>query len=207
MLRGGYEQARFVLLLVLQIVSCVVTNQLNITIPRFSNAISAMFLICLGQLINQKLKPKYDNVWIFLTSLLIIIQSVALTGVVGLNNNDYRDVLQLDVVALAALYCICFIAKKIERNYVGKLLRRCGNDSFYIMGLHIVGFHVFTMALVWVGLFPAEQLQKLMTPTTGNFLLLLLYTIFGIGVPLLIMYVIRKIKDIINKLDLSKLKA
>lgn len=154
-----------------------------------------MFLICIGQTINQKIKPSYNNIWVFIASILIIVQSVVLTGIVGLNHNDYQNVLQLDVVAVAALYAICYVSRKIEGSKIGKLLERCGNDSFYIMGLHIVGFHVLTSIMVWMGIVQSEMSAKLMSPRICNVLLLFLYVVFGMGMPLLIMKTIRKIKS------------
>lgn len=193
--RGGYETARFVLLLALQVASCMSTNMLGFTIPRFSNAVSVMLLICIGQILNRKLKLEYNNIWLVIGSLLVIIQSVALTGVVGLNHNNYHDVLQLDVVAVAALYVIGYLSKKLDGSKIGNVFKRCGKDSFYIMGLHIVGFKLLSMLLIQMGIVANDELAKTMTPRTDSPLLLCLYTLAGMAFPLCLMSMIRKLKS------------
>ena len=184
-----------IILLSLQSVSCIATNVYGFTIPRFSNAISIMLLLYIGQQLNGKLKVKFDNIYLFVISVLVVYESSLLIGSIGLNHNGYKDVLQLTVGCTAALYAVCFIAKKLEKWRIGKVLELCGRESFYIMGLHIVGFKLCTMMLMSVGIIN-NGLENLMTPQIGNnVFLLIVYTLCGMFFPVAFMYGFRKVKS------------
>lgn len=191
--KRGYGKA--VVLLALQIMSCVATNVLGITIPRVSNAITAMFLIYIGQEMNNRCRLKFDNPYVCIAALLIVYESSLISGSVGLNKNHYHDVLQLTIGCMAALYAVCFMSKKIEQTWGGRLLMLCGRESFYIMGLHIVGFHICTILLNSLGIVDGG-LARLMTPSIGNnAALLLTYTAFGLFFPLLFIKLFRICKS------------
>lgn len=190
---GGYVVP--LILLALQIVSCVATNVYEITIPRFSNAISVMLLLYIGQQLHGRLKVKFDNPYLFVVSILVVYESSLLIGPIGLNHNGYKDVLQLTVGCTAALYAVCFISKKLEKRRIGKVLELCGRESFYIMGLHIVGFKLCTMLLMALGIIDGG-LENLMTPHLGhNVFLLIVYTLCGLFFPIAFMYGFRKLKS------------
>ena len=194
---GGYIVP--LILLALQIISCVATNVYGITIPRFSNAISAMLLLYIGQQLHGRLKVKFDNPYLFVAAILIVYESSLLIGPIGLNHNGYKDVLQLSVGCTAALYAVCFISKKLEKCRIGKVLELCGRDSFYIMGLHIVGFKLCTMLLMALGIVD-DGLEYLMTPQLGNnVILLIVYTLFGLFFPIAFMYGFRKLKSFMSQ--------
>ena len=192
---GGYCIP--VILLALQTASCILTNVYGLTIPRVSNAISVMLLLYIGQQLYGKLQVKFDNPYLLAVALLIVYESSLLTGTVGLNHNGYKDVLHLTVGGTAALYVVCFVSKKLEGCHIGKWLELCGRDSFYIMGLHIVGFKLCTMALMALGIVDGG-LEKTMTPALGgNILFLVIYTAFGMVMPLVFITAFRKMKSLI----------
>ena len=73
----------------------------------------------------------------------------------------------------------------------------CGRESFYIMGLHIVGFKLCTMALMGIGVVDGG-LERIMTPEINvNILLLLVYTACGMVIPLILIASFRKVKSLI----------
>ena len=192
---GGYCVP--VILLALQTASCIFTNVYGLTIPRFSNAISVMLLLYIGQQLHGKLQVKFDNPYLLVAALLIVYESSLLTGNVFLNHNSFKDVLHLTVGSTAALYVICYVSKKLEGCRIGKWLELCGRESFYIMGLHIVGFKLCTMALMGIGVVDGG-LERLMTPEiNGNILLLLVYTACGMVIPLILIASFRKVKSLI----------
>ena len=84
-----------------------------------------------------------------LYSLFIILQQFR--GGVSLNSNKYNDVLTLTVSSVMALYVVCYFSKKIENSHIGHLLSKCGKDSFYIMGLHFLGFKIGSCILSLFG--------------------------------------------------------
>lgn len=188
----NYEMARGVILFMVCVVSCSATNLLGFTIPRFNNVLTAMWLIYCGYILNQYLKVQYNNKWIVFASGVLVYHIASLRGGIGLNSNSYSDVLSLTISSIASLYVICYFAKKIEWNVIGKCLAYCGKESFYIMALHFVGFKLMTMILNVCGCH--YDLASLTAPTKGDFLFSLLYIVMGVVFPLAFMCLFRKLK-------------
>lgn len=118
-------------------------------------------------------------------------------GGVSLNGNYYRDTLSLILVSVAALYVICFLSRQLEGHAVGKFLALCGKDSFYIMGLHFVGFKLGTIGLNWCG--ADLPLAALTAPAGDSLGLLLIYLGFGVLFPVAFMWGFRQIKAVVWK--------
>ena len=91
-----------------------------------------------------------------------------------------------------ALYVVCYFSKKIENSHIGHLLSKCGKDSFYIMGLHFLGFKIGSCIL---SLFEVNtDLASLTAPAGKSFLLLVYYWIFAIVFSIVFMALFRKVK-------------
>ena len=112
--------------------------------------------------------------------------------------NDYSDVIVLTATSFACLYVVCYVSKLIDKlTWLNKVFSAIGRDSFYIMGLHFIGFKIGTLFLSW---FCIEMPLAELLPTVGeNRLLLFYYALFGIGLPLAFMYIFRIIRNIIWK--------
>lgn len=187
-----YESIRCFALLFLCIFSCTMSNSFNITIPRFNNTLTAMWLIYCGYMLRNKLHWNFTNKIGCLTSIFIIYHITIIQGGVALNSNSYHDVITLTISAIAALYIINFISQKIERTYIGSILAFCGKNSFYIMGLHFIGFKLGTIILSWINI--KLELGELMAPAKSSFPLLLFYLIFSIAFSLGFIELLRQIK-------------
>lgn len=188
-----YEWTRFIVLLAMCVAAGILSNKYGLTIRRFSNTFTAMLLIYIGKIMYQKTKLSFDNGFVMVVCTLIVFEVACMLGGVSLNGNEYKDVLQLIVAAPATLYIIMYTGKHIEHLRVGKFLAYIGNNSFYVMALHFVGFKLCTMTLDAIG-FRGGNIGEL-TPNIGsNALLLLLYALFGVGGPLMFMWGFRKVK-------------
>lgn len=184
-----------VLLLLLAIVSCLLTQNYSITISRFSTAVTAMFLIWVGMFINKRLCWSYDNKWMFIGCLLIFTQCILLEKVrITMANNQYQDILQIVVGSSCLIYVWGYIAKRISNTLIGRFLAMVGRESLYVMALHILGFFICNSLLKTIGVYSSDSPHGLYTYNMdGNVCVLVLYILFGIGVPLLTICVFRKI--------------
>ena len=112
--------------------------------------------------------------------------------------NDFSDIIVLTVTSFACLYVVCFLSKLIEKiAWINIVLSAIGRDSFYIMGLHFIGFKIGTVILHCFGI--EMPLAELLPPVGSNGLMFLYYAVFGIGVPLAIVNIFRVVKNIIWK--------
>lgn len=193
-----YEWMRGIALLAMCIVAGILSNKYGLTIRRFSNTFTAMLLIYVGKIMYQKMKLSFDNGYLAIICGLVAFEVACMLGGVSLNGNEYKDILQLIGAAPAVLYIIMYIGKHIETNVVGKAIAYVGNNSFYVMALHFVGFKLCTLALQGIG-YRGASLSDLTPGVGGDILLLFLYTFFGVGFPLFFMWGFRKCKTIILK--------
>lgn len=184
-----------IILISLMTISCILTQVLQLTINRVNITMTAMGLIYIGMLINQKLKLKFNNPWIMAASVLIFVGSVAIHNIdINLARNQYPDVITLVAVSCCFLYVVGFFAKTIENSILGNILAYIGRDSLYIMALHILGLFACNSILLKCGVFASTSSHGMYTYLlNGSIWMLLIYTVFGVSVPLLIMYVFRKI--------------
>ena len=193
-----YEWMRGIALLSMCMVAGILSNKYGLTIRRFSNTFTAMLLIYVGRIMYQKIKLSFDNGYLAIVCGLVAFEVACMLGGVSLNGNEYKDILQLIGGAPAVLYIIMYIGKHIETNVVGKAIAYVGNNSFYVMALHFVGFKLCTLALQGIG-YGGASLSDLTPGVGGDILLLFVYAFFGVGFPLLFMWGFRKCKTIILK--------
>lgn len=181
--------------------SCICTQKYGIKIPRLSTAFSAMFLIWTGMIINQKFKWTFDNNWMLVICIIIFTQYVLLQKVtLKLANNRYQDMMQLSVGTCSLIYIWGYIAKRITKTFAGRVLSKLGRESFYLMALHIFGFFLCNSLLKNLGVFSELSPHGLYTYNmNGNFWVFILYLLFGILVPMLIISCFRSIKTFISR--------
>lgn len=74
-------------------------------------------------------------------------------GAINLARNSYDNIALLFVGGFSTLYVLCFIAKKIDNLYIGKIISFFGKESFYIMSFHVAGLFLCNMILVKWGRF------------------------------------------------------
>lgn len=191
------DVARALVLFAGCIISCQLTNIVGFTIPRVNNTITAMWLIYCGYLMMNVLKLKFDNNFAAVFCGLVVYHIATMQGGIVLNSNEYTDVLSLTISAVAALYVIAYLSKKIENGAVGKALAWCGKESFYIMALHFVGFKLCTLLLSVFGV--NLQLSSLLAPADQNIWFTLLYLCFGVMFPLIFIVGFRWVKRKLRK--------
>lgn len=192
-----------IVMLLLLILSCILTRVFHLTISRVNITMTAMGLIYIGMHMNQKLTLNFNNPWIMIASVLTFIGAIIIYDDININlaKNQYPDVITLVAVSCSLLYFVGFFAKTIENSILGNALAYIGRESLYIMALHILGLFVCNSILLKWGVFDCTSSHGMYTYLlNGNIWLLLVYTIFGVLVPLLIMFIFRTIIGVGRKL-------
>lgn len=190
-----------VVLMIIAVASCVLSQNYHITVSRFSTAATAMFLIWYGMIINKKWQWRYDQWWVLIFAIVIFIHCILMhRGRMTLAHNQYQDLAMLIAGSSAAIYIWGFIGKKIEKNFVGKFLALMGRESLYLMAFHITGFFACNSLMESFGVFSPIEGRGLYTYNLGNNgLLLLLYVGFGIATSFAIIFAFRGLKVLIMK--------
>lgn len=176
--------------LVLVVMSNFSTNLFGIVLPKINNSISGMGLIYLGSYMFQRGLCDYVNKYTFLISLMLLWNISLLDNQISLNKNAYNSVLQLIGITISAYYTYAFIAKKIERSYLGKAISFIGEYSFAIMGLHFVGFKICSMFLSFLTGNDVASYYLTTPDLGGNYFYIFSYYIFGIFIPIVIVRII-----------------
>lgn len=190
----------FITLLLLLLSSVTLTEIFSITIPRISIAMSSMILIYIGYYFNQILKVKYDSKFLFCISIIFLIINAVFIGKIALNINKIINPLTFLITSICGIYMLCFLAKKMEKLKISKILSTCGKYSFQIMAFHLLSFK---MAMLIITKCNIENVTKLsdLVPKTSNVIAFIIYMIVGTIVPVLIVKLFEKIKNslFINK--------
>lgn len=189
----NYRYVRFVITLFLMLISSFLTNVVDITIPRFNNTLTAVFLIDLCQLLYTKLNLKFNNVYMFITSFVILL-SLPFYGSFSLNQNQFINPAFLIVESICGMYMFFYISKKLSTTKVNRILTYVGSNSFYIMALHLVSFKICSM-IIWHT--SDSVLVWKLTPKTTNIMFLIFYVLFGSFVPCAIGSIVNRIKKTI----------
>ena len=183
-----FQIGQMLLFLIPAIVYSFISYKYNISIPRYQQIFSAIWLIYVGMIMNQYIKMKYNNKYIFILCLIIVY-------IFCVFNYDFKkNIVSYTLCTISACYALCYISIFINNHcyYLKRILTFIGRDSFYIMALHLLGFKVMTLI---INLFGYQQnLALLSAPTSDNILFYILYVIAGTFIPLLMIYLFRIIK-------------
>ncbi len=115
--------------------------------------------------------------------------------------NDFSDVIVLTITSCACLYVVCYISKKAARiDWIKTVLSAVGRNSLYIMGLHFIGFKIATIIINLRGF--NKKLAILVPEAGSDLLLFIIYILFGVGIPLMIVFWIRVIKRFVFSLKI-----
>jgi fucose 4-O-acetylase-like acetyltransferase len=126
---------------------------------------------------------------------LVIYHVSTITSEIAFNSNKYDDIMSFTASTLGYVYLICFICKKLESCLCSRIFSYIGSRSFYIMGLQFTGFKCCTYILNQFGY--NFNMAELTTPQIDNVFLLLLYMVFGVLIPILIVNIFRYSKKMI----------
>ena len=175
-----------IVLFMLAVISCVLTQRYDITISRFSISLTAMFLIWWGMILNQKIHLQYDNIWVFIMALVLFVQCMLLQhSVPVLARNQYQDLLHLIIGSSSLIYIWGYIGNKMQQSFTGRFFSFLGRESLYLMAFHIFGFFICNSLLLWIGVFNASDEKEMYTfAIFDNYLLLILYVTISIVVSL-----------------------
>lgn len=175
----------------------------GIKIPRISNALTIIFFIYGGMLIKQRFKSGFDNCGLLIASLLLYVSCIILPHeYMSFPVNRFPDLIMPFVLSVVAVYAILFLSRYIERTrFSSRVLSYIGENSLYIMALHILGFFICTKLMNIIGI--GEGLPMASTLYTyevgSNFILAITYLLFGIAFPLLALYCYKQAKCSIIK--------
>ena len=187
------EKVIFTILILLMLISTTLTQIFSFTIPRISIAMTAMILIYIGFYFNQIINLKYNNKFILFVSIITLICNTLYVDRLRMNKNIIMNPVTFLTSAIAGLYLLCFIGKRIEKNRIGKLLEICGKYSFSIMAFHLISFKV---AILIINNLKIENITVIsdLEPLTSNIIGIIIYMLIGTSIPILIAKIIEFIK-------------
>ncbi len=202
--RLPFEILRASILFALFLIAYCLSRWDILSVPRFNNSFTAMWLIYLGMLI-RRWNISFDRLLPALIFAAVVVLFTYITRGVSLNENRFDGVVILSLTSFCALYAICYLSRRLTDTKVGNLMAYIGRDSFHIMAYHLIAFKVCTMLLNLIGYNPlatdsagttATPLPlDILTPDVGsNIFLWLIYLAAGTLLPLLPIALYRRLK-------------
>lgn len=194
--REHYESKRALAVFFVGFISFLFSHQLGVSITRITPSLCATLLIYIGFVANKKVRLKFDNKYVYILSIFILID-IVLTWKkdVSMASDTYLDLMFLIVGTFCSLYALCYIAKKIETLRFGKLMALFGKESYNIMALHLLGFKIATGILMLAGIH--KPLDELYSPAS-NIAELTLYVICAVFFSLFVSLIINKVKKYVR---------
>ncbi len=188
-----YEWVRFGFLLSCCIASSVLTHIFDISIPRFNITLTAIWWIYLGHQLHNRLRVEFSSFSLFLVSLTTYVLST-LPWPEGPWAAVCQETVRNTLAYVCALYAVCYVARRMERlPIISNALAYCGRESFYIMGLHFVGFKAAAYLLLLLGV--PTSLSALCPSTHGYAWIVALCLFFGVMLPIALARLIHLTKN------------
>lgn len=180
----------------------------GVKIPRLGNAFTIMIFIYAGMLFKQRCSIRFNSLPMFFVAIVVYAQGIILPHVFpSFPVNRFPDVILPLAMSLAAVYIVLYIARRIERVFVlSKLFVLLGQESLYIMALHIFGFFICTGIINLAGCNAGLTMgNTLYTYNVGNNILLaFLYMLFGLAFPVVTIAVFRVCKTKVMSLMIRR---
>lgn len=139
------RMVRFGITICLMLISSLMTNVFDFTIPRFNNTLTVVFLIDLCQLIYREFSCSFDNKGIFVIALLVLL-NLPFYGHLSMTNNYFKDPAFLIVVSVCGMYVLYFIAQHLTW-WPKRIFVYIGKQSFWVMALQFTAFKVGSVFL------------------------------------------------------------
>lgn len=178
---------------------CMMRYHIFYNIPRFSPALTLILFYHLGN-VAYKLKDKlqFNKSYIAFFSLIGLLELYQFDWV-SMNKNMFPNPIFLILSSLFGIYFVIYISKIIHtKSYIlTNLLTYIGKNTLPIIAFHFFSFKVAMLFQLYFGAIKFEQLA-ILNGANNNNLWYIFYIIVGISVPLLINFVIQKIKKFVT---------
>ena len=190
------KKIRLLILIAFASISCYLTQKLCYTINRINVTFTAMLLIEIGKYINQDLKWKYNDMYMFIGCILISLHCIFMhRGTMTLANNEYQDLLILVIGSCSTIYLWGWLFKKIANTSFSRFVCYVGRESLYVMMFHIMGFFLCNSIFECLDIFNTNTPKGMYTYNLMlNPLYIFTYLSFGIGLPLIILFIYKRIQ-------------
>lgn len=181
--------ARLIITFILMLISIFLSNYLDVTIPRINNSLVGLFLLDFTNFLFENGKFEKTSIPILISSILLLAIG-PFFGSIIMNTNKITSPYFLLVVVFSALYILVCFSKKYENKLGSTVIKIIGRNSFSIMAFHFIGFKIGGLLLILIG----QKIDvSILVPSSQNALILIYYIFFGIGIPIIINLILKKI--------------
>ena len=148
--RNDYKTL-FLISFALSVCACLLSqHDVRIAPERIMSSYSAIVLVCFGWWYwNVAGSDRFSSWYIFIGCIFGLIGITYTSGrepyFMALISNRYHDPLTYCIGGILGTYFVCFIARKLSTNFIGKMMATCGRKSFEIMALHIFYMRVLIL--------------------------------------------------------------
>ena len=181
---------------------CVMRYSINI--PRVSPALTLILFYHFGKLAYTfKNKFQFNNPYFSMLSFagLLLLYNF---GSISMNGNMFPNPIFLIFASIFGIYFVFYISKIIDNkaDKIANILVYIGQNTLPIMSFHFFSFKAVMIIQLYFGVITYNQLA-ILTGASNNNLWYIAYIIAGIFIPLLISFIIKKLKvlliDIFSK--------
>ena len=182
---------RYVVFIGLLVLS-LITIHYNVSLPWIGSLglvlFSASFYVwgyCYRKFESEKC---YSKTALFLSTFITFFGLVYFDHVVGVLGIKDRYILPYTVVAISGIFMVLNVSKLIENYKIKRFFYYAGNNTMIILALHFICLKFVSLAKIAAYGWPIERLAEFPAIEENNQYWWLLYTISGVGIPLLLQF-------------------
>lgn len=193
----NHEHARMIIIFCIFIIGNLIILS-DIIIPRRINgSLVALAIFYLGYLYNKlekfiNLKTKHAIIFTF----ILLIGSSLLLFYTDMQGNIYSPLFLLSTIL--GIYIVLYLSEAIVKQKIAlKILSYIGQNSLPIMILHLLSFKAVSFIIILLYKYPMSRLADF--PFIWLPLWWIIYSIAGIFIPLLFVFIVDKFKIVVRE--------
>lgn len=193
------NESYFILFVILLFISGNLLTYFHITLPYFYGYLNVVFVAVLIFYMGfryRMIESMIPYKALYAAICLTLLAFNTYYGTIDMSSNAYINPPFLIINTLLGVYLNIYVARKLLK-YNSKLLEYIGNKTIHILALHFLSFKLISFIIVSVYNYPDRYLA-LFPIVTGNGGWWIAYSAAGVFLPISMMFIIDKIKNLLS---------
>jgi len=163
-------------------------------LPRMiDTSLVAILIYYFGNLYNKYEKFIPLNKYLLYVSVVNLLIN-SLYGYIYMDKNSYSSPAFFIINSILGIYINIYFAKLIAHRYNNKLLQYIGKNTVIILAFHFLAFKLVSLIQILIYKYPSSMLAKFPV-ISGSGGWWIIYSIIGVFLPILVKYILDKVKQ------------
>ena len=138
-----------------------------------------------------------SNITLILSFIVVLLGSIFFNETIDMRFTNVYNHIPYYFLSITGIIMVLCISQKLETTNKVSLLYYIGNHTMPILALNLLALKVGSLLKIWIYGLPIEELASFTIIYDNNSWFWIIYSIFGVAIPLLIHYLYFKCTNII----------